>query len=222
MYLRATKHVLTEAVKKTFDEDYPVEQLQGLYASIEYPFEIANYPGIWVDFETTGPVSNIGIGHAELVETTNSIGETVFETYKRWRFQGYASFTCVALTSYVRDLMYDEMLRVIAFGVEMPATAEFQNEVQSNDYIGLVGSWDEVQITAPTAIPGTPWQTDDIIYEVTMRVAIVGEFVSGGKQGILVPLSRIDLHPYTDRESDPLPGNSPPWTQMQDVPAFGG
>lgn len=211
MYLRETKHVITSATKLTFDDQYPVEQFRDLHVDIEYPLEQSNYPGIWVDFETTGPVQNAGIGHVEIADTVDEDDNPAFAAYGRWTFSGYGVWTMVALTSFERDYLYDEMLRVLAFGGQLAATKQFREAIEGNDFIGLEAIWDQVNVSTPTAIPGTPWGTEDIIYETTVRIAMVGEFVSGGPDGLLVPISAVQVKPYTAEEGDPEPGGVPPW-----------
>ncbi len=205
-FLRYTKHAFTEACKTTFDAEFPAPELRNIYVSIEYPIEEANYPGIWVDFEINGPISSVGIGHKEYTEQIDDItGALTFGSFKRWRFGGYVAFTIVALTSYERDTLFDSLLGVCAFGEESPATAEFRQAIEHNAYVAMNANWDSVVVTQPTAIPGTPWNEEKIVYEVTARLSVVGEFVSGGVHGALVPLSEVVLMPYTNQEPDPSP-----------------
>lgn len=215
MYLRRTLHVITEATKTLFDAEYPVDIFKNLYVSIEYPIERANYPGIWIDFETQGNVSTVGIGHREDVAVTDPSPPhevTGYQEFHRWRFSGFASFTVVAMTSNERAMLYDELLRVVAFGGELAATKQFRDAIENNTFIGINGNWDEVAVSAPNALPGTPWGTEEIIYEATIRVSMVGEFVSGGTEGLILPIGSVEFLPYTGQPGDgALDDSDGPW-----------
>ena len=60
-YLVAIKTMLVDAIKNTFDANYPEEDFRGIHASIEYPVDKMSYPGIWVDFTDTGSLQIAGI-----------------------------------------------------------------------------------------------------------------------------------------------------------------
>lgn len=190
MFLVPLKTLLTDAMKVTFDEDYPVAQFQNLKVSIEFPIERTDFPSIWVDFEMAGQLQNAGVAHQEL-----AVGNTTVGTLSRWRFQGYAVFTIFAFTSLERDLLFDEVLKVLAFGKEVSATAVFRNYIENNDLIACNFDFDQVAMGQMSTTPGTPWGTDELMYEVSVRMECLGEFVSDGLQIIKVPLSKITVLP---------------------------
>lgn len=192
MYLAPLKAMLVEAIQGTFDQQYPVAQFRGVHCSIEYPVKPQEYPGIWVDYDDTKPLQTAGVDHHE----TNIVGSTV-ERYQRWKFAGYASFTMAALTSLERDRLYDEVVRVLAFGRAAPETKRFREYVEGNDLIAANFDFDQIEVRGNAAIPGTPWGTDEYIYERTINMEVVGEFVSDAETGLLVPLSRIQVDPPT-------------------------
>lgn len=200
MFVSSTKTLLTEAIKRTFDADYPIEQFRNLHASIEFPALRQNYPGIWVDFDPTD-VRIAGIGHVE--ETEGEDGS--WSRFKRWRFGGNATFTLVAMTSLERDLLLDEVVKVIAFGEETAQRSEFRAYVEDNEFVRLNLQFDQLSLVGFQHSFGTPWETDESIYEVTVVLAAVGEFVSDGLHGTLASLSEIEVIPYDDQQEDPLP-----------------
>jgi hypothetical protein len=177
-------------MKVTFDDDYPAVQFQNLKVSIEFPIDRTDYPSVWVDFEMAGQLQNIGVAHQEM-----AIGSTTVGIIGRWRFQGYAVFTILALTSLERDLLFDEVLKVMAFGKEVAATAEFRNYIEANDLIACNFDFDQVAMGPPTATAGTPWGTDEMVYGVDVRMECVGEFVSDGLQIVKVPISKVVVIP---------------------------
>jgi hypothetical protein len=196
--------MLVHAWRQTFDEIYPVEAFRGLHVDIEYPIEPQNYPGIWVDYDDTAPLQTAGVDHSEITITGTSGSETL-NRYRRWKFGGYASFTAAALTSLERDTLYDEMVRVLAFGGQAESTERFREFVESNPLIAANFDFDQIEVKGNAAIPGTPWGTDEIIYERTLSVEVIGEFVSDAETGLLVALSSVQF----DVPKVLLPGQGP-------------
>ena len=210
MYLVPLKTMLVEAVKRTFDAEYPEPDFRNIHCSLEYPVDRQNYPGIWLDYDDTAPLQNAGIAHTETTST-----DTQVNTYRRWRFTGYASYTVVALTSLERDRLYDELVRVLAFGSESDHTRQFRDYVESNEFIAANFDFDQVEPRGNAAAPGTPWGTDEIIYERTLNMEVIGEFVSDPETGLIVPLSRVvvkSADPYFEPGSpNPDPDTSTGW-----------
>lgn len=198
MFMTHLKTSLVKAATAVFDADYPEPQFQTLHVSIEYPIDRQNYPGIWVDFDITQPLRIAGIGHREEVEDTTTGN---FREVMRWRFAGIATFTLVALSSFERDRLFDEMVKVIAFAEIDDERAAFRVAIEENPYVASSGKFDEIPVGGFTTAPGTPWGTDDFIYEATIRLEMIGEFVSNPSTAELVPLSEIKT--YVFEENDP-------------------
>lgn len=207
MYLSPLKGMLTQAIKETFDVSYPNPAFRDVHCSIEYPVEPQDYPGIWVDYDDTKPLQTAGVDHHEDV-VVQPVGMTPGSTsrFLRWKFAGYVSYTVVALTSLERDDLAGELVRVLAFGRQAAATARFRQYIEDNELIACNFDFDQVEMRGNAAVPGTPWGTDEIVYERTLNMEVVGEFISDSITGLLVPLSRIQI-------DDPvlvLPGETPP------------
>lgn len=179
--------MVKEALEQTFDAEYPNARFRSVHCSIEYPIEKQEYPSIWVDYEDSTSLAVAGVSHTEYFPD----GHGNFTTGTRWRFQGYISLTLVALTSQERDELYDELVRVVAFGRQNPATAQFRNFVEDNDFIAANFDFDEIEPKGSVAAPGTPWGTDEIIYERGVNLEVLGEFIVDDHDGVLVPLSKI-------------------------------
>lgn len=208
MFLTNLKALLTDAMQKTFDSDYIEADFRQINISIEYPEREQDYPGIWVDFDPTTELEVVGVGHQEHSEPS---AEGAVRKFTRWRYQGYATYTIVAMSSLERDRLFDEVLRVMAFGKEQPQTSEFRTTIESNDLIACNFDFDQLGIRGMTATPGTPWQTDEVIYEVTVVMEAIGEFVSDGTSQTLIPLSAVEVFPQATNEPDPLPEDPDGW-----------
>lgn len=194
------KTVLTEAIKRTFDGNYIEPDFRNIHASIEFPQEKQQFPGIWVDYNPIGSLRRVGVGHIEYGETGE--GGTA-RPFTRWYFQGEASFTVAALTSLERDRLHDEVVRVMAFGEEASSTSDFRAYIESNEFLAVNFDFDEITVRGLAATLGTPWQTNDMIYEAEIAMECVGEFFSDAENVTLVPLSEIILTTWNDAEADP-------------------
>ena len=114
-----------KAVTKTFDDEYPVEQYQNLYASISYPEKAADYPSIWVTFDVAS-LAPVGVDTKQYAPVDSG-----FQMFKTWQYTGNASFVITALTSLERDEIFDEMVRVIAFGSGIPEERASSNHARN-------------------------------------------------------------------------------------------
>jgi hypothetical protein len=202
MFVTHLLTTLTKGIKETFDGNYPEEDFRDLHASIEFPIKSQEYPSVWITFETTTELENVGIGHIEYT-TDEDAGE--WTQVHRWRFAGLVNYTVAVLTSLERARLADELVKVMAFGTENQYRRRFRDFIEGNPFIAVNFNFDQIALAGWAETPGTPWGTDDIIYEVTVRMEVVGEFVSDGLTGELVPLSQVIMHPYTELEGDPFP-----------------
>jgi len=203
MYMRVLKTALVEALRRTFSADYDVPLLRDLHVSLEYPIHEQEYPSIWVTYEDAAPLSIAGVAHVET--------DTEGRRYTRWAFQGYATLTIAALSSQELDTIYDEVVRVIAFSRENEYRSTFRNHVEANDLVAMNMDFDTIEPRGFAAAPGTPWGSDEIIYERGMALQIIGEFVSNPFDGDLVPLSKVIFEGYLENQEAPVfRGEYPP------------
>lgn len=189
-YLTYLKTMLVEALKVTFDAGYPETEWRGLYVSIEYPVEEAHYPGIWVDYDDVDDLQIAGVDHKEYIQTEGGFLPTT-----RWKFSGYVTYTITALTSLERDRIYDELITVLAFGFFDPVRRKFRDYIENNDFIASNFNFDKISPKGSVAAPGTPWGTDEILYERSISMGVIGEFVPHPENGELLPLSKIVVTP---------------------------
>lgn len=198
MYLRAIKALAVDALVQTFgtktspnSTPYPNPKFNNtLNISIEYPVAPQNYPGIWVDYDDASPLQVAGIAHVE----TDPEGKP----YTRWKYAGHLSYTVVAFTSLERDELYDEVVRTIAFGAQNNTTSRFRQTIENNDLIACNLDFDTLQPGGSAAAPGTPWGSDEIIYEKTITQQALGEFIVDPDTGVVIPLSKIIVTGRTD------------------------
>lgn len=199
IYLVALKTEIVKALRATFVDTYPEADFRGLWTSIEYPVAQASYPGIWVNYEDTEEVTIAGIAHTELVLGSDNEMHPV----TRSRFGGVISLTCVAMSSLERDRLYDELVRTLMFARKEEGVSPFRTSIEQNDLVAMNIDFDKVQPGGDNAAPGTPWGTDDWIYERSVSVNVIGEFISSYALGGLVNLSKIIVQGYVEGTPEP-------------------
>jgi hypothetical protein len=188
-YLRTIKTTAVEAVKQSFTSRYPEPDAAGgtsqqPFVSIEYPVEQAEYPAIWVEFETS-ELRTVGIAYTQ----TDAQGNA----YARWRFAGHAVFTVVALSSNERDMIYDQLISMTAFAAQSSFPSTFRSVTENAPLVASIWSFDTVEDRSSAAAPGTPWGTMEVIYERGFAVQVLGEFVTDPYTQALVNLSGIQV-----------------------------
>lgn len=199
MYLTVLKAAVVEALGATFTSTYPNVDFREVYSSIEYPADEANYPGIWVQYEDTDELSVAGINHIETAVIPASGGiPAQYQQWTRWRFFGSVTLTMVALTSLERDRLYDEVVRMFAFAKQNPNLSPFRTKIEKNDFVAMNANFDDLRPFGDNAGPGTPWGTDEIVYEKSISFNIQGEFTGDVETMDLVPLNKIEVQEYVE------------------------
>lgn len=207
MYFVPLLTLFLEATQAVYDAEFPEEDFRDLWVSLDYPAEEANYPGIWINYMPTSPLQVSGIGHRNY---TDPAADGSVRGFTKWRFGGTVSFTCVAMSSFERYRLVDSLVEVLAFGKDNPTLSEFQATLDRNDLIGLQMQWDQFLVGAPDESQGTPWGTDDILYEMTVSVDCQGEFASDALGATLVPLSGVIVTDYAPGEGPADLGQASP------------
>ncbi|THA72577.1 hypothetical protein E6R60_26985 [Streptomyces sp. A0642] len=199
MYVTKVKTLGIEALHAAFDDQYPVAEFRGLHASLEYPVKAVQLPEVWLRYSDTDPLRQSGVAHAE---NTHPDSGAKVQPYTRWRFQGSWEFVVVALSSVERDRVYDELIATIAWSGFDSKRGRFRQYLENNDLIDLTIRTDQIESTGENAEPGTPWGTDEVLYERTLNVDLIGDFVPDPETGLIVPLSKIQVVPSVDLALD--------------------
>lgn len=190
MFLVQLKTTITEALRQVFNASYPVADFQNLPITIEFPYQEQQYPGCWVSWDPVGNVSRGGIDNLMYGPPTDTTDTNPNLLY-RYRFSGYSMYTVGALTSMQRDRLHDELVRVFLMS-GTPQVESFRQYVEDSPYIYMNMDFDNVSIRGMAENAGTPWGTNDFIYEVTLAIETVGEFISDEFFTSLVPLAQIN------------------------------
>jgi hypothetical protein len=213
MYRQSLKTAIVEGLRRVYDSEYPVEELRGVNVSIEFPVSNADMPCYWVNYEDD-PDSLVvaGIGHQEV-----TYGDGQYTQHTRWRFQGTFTITAMAMSSRERDMMYDELIRVFAFGRYTEPTNQFRDLIENHDLIAMNVNFDSLRPSGDNAGMGTPWETSEMLYEISLSLTVIGEFVGDPITQVVVPLGEIRVHPYAE-DLQPVP--NPPADEGYDATAW--
>jgi hypothetical protein len=208
VYLAELKATVVKGLRDTFDNDFPIADFRNVRIGLDFPINKQEYPSVWVDYDPSGPLRIAGIGHSEYAEEG-----TGYTSLYRWTFSGSVSFTVVALTSLERDRLLDALIQVLAFS-RLPGRTGLRDLIEHPDsLIGMNFDWDEVEQRGFSTAPGTPWGTDEMMYEGTLAMEVVGEFVVSDAS-VLVPVSRIEVIDFVATDPDPTtPGG---WLEEYD------
>lgn len=201
MYLTALKTILKEALAETFTATYPADHFRGLNISVEYPMAKEDYPGIWVDFTPSRPIQSAGINH---VEYTSLDGNGQRRRSTVFTYGGSIQYTCVALTNAERDLLVDDVVTLLAFGQLNPERAIFRNKLINNNMIAIDPQWDRFDVGGKSETQGTPWGTDEVVYEETVSMDATGNFYVDQETVTIVPLSAIKVYEWVQGTTPPV------------------
>jgi hypothetical protein len=199
VYLDRTKAIAVKAMRTTLDADYSEPDFRNIPVEIEYPVKHAQIPSVWVNFDPIGPIRPVGIGHVEDIDAQGGMHRTT-----RWSFAGAISYTAITLSAFERDRLVDQMIQIIAFGRYDDQRAEFRNCFEHDPLVQINVNWDEIDQRGFDAAPGTPWGDDAMMYEGTIAINAIGEFVSTPSTELLLPITAWTLVTWVkDLENDP-------------------
>ncbi len=190
MYMAQLITLLTQAVRDTFNSNYPITEFQNVHTSPEFPILRADYPAIWIDFEPTQPLHTSGIDQFLYTAPDEN---NVVHAFKTWLFQGYATFTIMALSSLERDRLFDEVVKMFAFSQLNPQLNIFRTTIENNEWIATNIDFDQIQQRGKSASAGTPWGSDEILYEITAAVQCIGQFNSDLSTGEFILLDQVQF-----------------------------
>lgn len=201
MYLTHIKSLAVKAMRLTLDADYPESDFRNVPVEINYPTRPTDFPSVWVDFDPIGFLRPVGVGHVE-----DSIVDGGFSRVVRWSYAGNITYTACAMTSLERDRLFDQLVSVVAFGLVDEERGQFRRIFETDELIQVVMNFDEIDQRGFSAAPGTPWGTEEMMYEATIGLQVQGEFVSSPSGDPLLPISTIEVVSWvSELESDPDP-----------------
>lgn len=186
-FITAAKVSIVEALRAAYKS--PNIDMTPNFIGIEYPEQEVDWPAILVEFNPSD-IRWTGVMPDELEKLP--FGD--FKRYRKGHFAGTYSFSIYALTSQERDRLMDSIIQLFLMGDLNADTKKFFDTVENHDLISQIIMHDHVTTVGTTVSAGTPWGSDDIVYEGSLRVDIAGgEFYADAYDSTLVPLSSISV-----------------------------
>ena len=193
-----------KALKTTLDSDFTNPKFRNLPVSLEFPVKVQSVPAVWVDLDPIGPLRPVGVGHVEDAAATAPGGGPGFLRTTRWSFAANIVYTIVTMSSLERDLLFDEIVGIMAFGQFDAQRGEFRNTIENDPLISMQVNFGTIDQRGFSASPGTPWGTTDMMYECSISMQCQGEFVNAPGTTVLIPISAVTVIPWVEGlETDP-------------------
>lgn len=155
---------------------------QKFHVDIEYPTEQTDYPGVWVQFSIE-TLKRAGLAMSTLTQDNDGNWGPVYE----WIFTGRITLTIAALSSKDRDRLADTVISALAFSrppdlvIRKPGQDAQQDRglitaINSNPYVALTLSTDEIMSGGQTVTGGTPFAPNILLYEDNYAIECQGQF----------------------------------------------
>ena len=193
-FIESVKRTIVSSLRKALTNSATSLSDDTLTIDIDYPYEKANYPCIWVQFSFSN-LQDQGVGHQERIEHEgrNAI-------LKQWMYEGTVTVTVIALSSLERDRIADKFISIFAFA-NIPGSESiyddpeynFLQELSESEYVSMTLSSGKLHPGGQTAIPGTPFDHNQMTYEDTYSFDLQGEFQTVYTPGEGYRLRRIDI-----------------------------
>jgi hypothetical protein len=180
--IEAAKRAIVAGVRDAFEESTMGSIVgQKFNVDIEYPTEITDFPGVWVQFQISKLV-RAGLGMETWVQDNDGNWSAIVQ----WIFEGSITLACAALSSKDRDRLADTVIAQLAFSrppnpvITNPSTdaKQFRGLITSlneNPYIAITLNNDMINGGGQTVSGGTPWAQNILLYEDNYTVTCQGQ-----------------------------------------------
>lgn len=129
LYKRLIKKAFIGALKTVYTSDYQDDPaLQNMAITGVWNINQYNPPQIVINYQGDF-VENVGVGHSELWLGLNGI-----ERHKRYRWEGTVSFDIYALSPTDRDVIFDSLTEILAFGKLQSLMDNFFDYIYNHDF----------------------------------------------------------------------------------------
>jgi hypothetical protein len=197
-YKTYVKTALVEALRPVFSNHID-QKLQPTKVSIDFPKERQAFPSVIVRFYEK-EIKNAGVGHEEHFLDANN---------KSWKFKHYfytgdIELVVYALSSLDRDLISDTLVQTLAMGELADYTNRFFARIYPSNSEAVPDSAGHFININADKISGfgetqtaVPWDSeDDLVYSISYRVEVFGEFYSLPQDMPYEFVSQVFTYPY--------------------------
>ena len=199
MFITASKLAMVEALREVFDSEWPPALgIKPKAIDIEYAERSEQWPFVLVQFNP-GNISWTGINPDEFTPVTG-IPNVDWSRYRQGMFDGNFQFTILALSSGERDRLLDAMMELFMFGRLNPFAEEVFTTLEDHDLIGITLNEATMESVAASVGVGTPWETEELIYEASFSLSCFGTFYADAYNQQLVALDDVLTYPLLNDE----------------------
>jgi hypothetical protein len=199
---------VTNALRKTFDADYPDIGFRVVYTGPNFQMEPEKYPAVYVAYGETS-LQSAGLGHRIAAVDEDGMDRLLKQSIA----QGTIQFTVMALTPFERDSLLDAVSDLLLFSKDgQISKSVFWKEIHDEDFLSLVLNTENV-MPGGVSSQQAPWQSsNDLIFTGSYAVSSKAEFFSDFETSEFVPINRVRALPYRPDQPVPTGANDPaPW-----------
>jgi len=193
MFITAAKIALIEAIQAGFAaigqaSSNSTIDLSPRSVTIEYPVQEIEWPAVYVQFR---PTRTQYTGLSPNIETQNSDG--TWQSVRHGYFEGAFDLEILAMSSEERDRIWDTLTNLILMNDMANSSSAFYQSIAADQLIGLTISPGQILQVGDTVNPGTPWSSEELTYESTIRINCIGEFYEDKYTQTLLPIDQITI-----------------------------
>jgi hypothetical protein len=192
VYKRVVKLAVVEALRTTFDAAFDHE-LAPRRIDIEYPEDSSDWPALLVQWRGTEPAW-VGIDP----DIEYDLGDGNVRSAREISFTGDVEIMVLALTSGERDRLWDNVMEMITMGRKRENTRRFFDVIESHEYVHIQVIESRVADLGESAGVGTPWGSDEIAYEASLRFSVIGQCWADAYSEEMLKLEAINVYEAAD------------------------
>lgn len=191
---------VTNALRKTFDSDYPDLNFRVVYTGPNFQMEAAKYPAVYVSYAETD-IRNAGLGHRLEAIDDQGMNRLLLQAIA----QGSIQFTVMALTPLERDSLMDAISDLLVFSRHgSSAKQTFWNEIHDEDFLWMTLASEYVHPGGVSNL-SAPWQSEnDILFTGSYACNVEAEFYSDFETSAFVPINKVNVFPYRPDQQVPV------------------
>jgi len=195
---------VSNALRKTFDSNYPDPMFRDIYVGPEFQLAREKYPAVYVRYQES-EIKNIGLGHRVAAVDDQGMDRLLRQAIAT----GSIQFTVMALTPLERDTMMDNLVDLFMFGKEETERSAFWTNIFDESYIWLNLNTEYITPGGVGQLPA-PWQSEnDLLFNGSYMLQSTCEFYSDMNTSDFVPINSVKVYPYRQDQQVPTGANDP-------------
>lgn len=218
-YKDKLKDAFCQAIDEYFQNVSTTSKLYDVKVSAEYPETRDAVPALWVSFSERS-LEPVGLSDVEqtVYYTEDEDGNktpiplgTDIGAFVRWKFQLNCIVTIVALSSVDRDKCSDLFVEAVMLS-SIEGESSLSQRLELNSQVIAHPLWKLMSPVGESMGQGTPWDSNQMIYESAYQVPVVGEIVTVPADVFSGQIVSVEVMPYLEgNEPQDAPGEEGGW-----------